>query len=105
MGQKTLFAGYIHKAPVRRIGLNNIAGLHIGQRQCDQRVSLTAASTDRRDADLLPPIGEPDNRCTGIFFSGCRAAVTIPAELRVEVLLTGWVGKAAIAVGLYLTGH
>ena len=87
------------------MGFDDIAGLHIGQNQRNQCIALTAASTDRRDADLLPPIGEPDNRCTGIFFLGYQAAVTIPAELRVEVLLTGWVGKAAIAVGLYLTGH
>ena len=87
------------------MGFDDISWLHIGQNQCDYRIALTAAATDRRDADLLPPIGEPDNRCTGIFLLGCRAAVTIPAELRVEVLLTGWVGKAAIAVGLYLTGH
>lgn len=31
--------------------------------------------------------------------------MTIPAELRVEVLLTGCVGEATITVGLHLTGH
>ena len=105
MEQKTLFAGYIHKAPVRRIGLDDITGLHIGQSQCDQRVSLTVASADRRDSKFLPPVGKRDSRHIGILLRGRRATVAIPAELGKKVLPAGSVGETAVTVRLYLTGH
>ena len=98
-------ARYIQKASTRSVGFDDIPRLHIGQNQCDQRITLTAAATDRRDANFLPPIRKLDNGRTGILLFRSWAAVTIPAELRVEVLLTSGVGEAAVAVGLHLTGH
>lgn len=91
-------ARYIQKASTRSVGFDDIPRLHIGQNQCDQRITLTAAATDRRDANFLPPIRKLDNGRTGILLFRSWAAVTQTAVFD-KVVLSG------VAKKLYTHGR